>query len=199
MPHRSPGSALSDGARLVYESGGIAQAPWVYDSVRVISDSRFDRCILVGRREQNVRVSCTRGDTLFERDSDGGYRAARPIGENMEIVLPARAGGTLTFATGVRSTTRIDGRDVQYLLTTIQTRDSAGVVIRRLTEHYAPSLLTAVWGKFETPGPDGRLGNASEFVLAEIHDPADQRVSLRPSATRQARGSPPDPPTRRSR
>ena len=165
------GSSLKDGTRLVYESGGSTQAPWIYDSVRVISDHAFDRCILIGRREQEVRVSCSRGDTLFERSSDGVSRAARPIGENMELEVPGRAGGTLTFATGTLSTTRIQDQNIRYLPTTIITRDSAGAVTRRLTEHYALSLLTAIWGRFETPGPDREWRIAGDFLLAEIHGP----------------------------
>lgn len=163
------GSGLKDGTRLTYQSGGTAQAPWIYDTVRVISDGAFDRCILVGRREQDVRVSCSRGDTLFERSSDGVYRAVRPIGENMELEVPGRTGGTLTFTTGIRSTTRILGQTIGHLPTTIITRDSAGAVTRRLTEHYAPSLLTAIWGRFEVPDPDRQWRTAGEFLLSEIH------------------------------
>jgi hypothetical protein len=164
------GSGLKDGVGLVYESGGTAQAPWIYDSVRVMSDDPFDRCVMVGRRGQPARASCARGDTLFDRVDDGSYRPARPIGENMEVRVPGRSGMVLTFTTGVMSTRRIQGREVRYLATTIITRDSAGVVTRRLMEQYAPSLLTALSGTFETPEPAGGWRVASQFALIAVLD-----------------------------
>lgn len=164
------GSDLRDGMGLVYASGGIAQAPWIYDSVQVTSDAAFERCVMVGRRGQPARASCARGDTLFDGVDDGSYRPARPIGENMEIRVPGRSGTVLTFTTGVMSTQRVQGRAVRYMATTITTRDSAGVVTRRLTEQYAPSLLTALSGIFETPDPDGGWRVASQFVLIAILD-----------------------------
>lgn len=164
------GSDLRDGMGLVYESGGIAQAPWIYDSVRVMSDEAFDRCVMIGRRGQPARASCARGDTLFGRIDDGSYRPARPIGENMEVRVFGRSGTVVTFTTGVMSTQRVQGREVRYLATTITTRDSAGVATRRLTEQYAPSLLTALSGTFETPEPDGGWRVASQFALIAILD-----------------------------
>jgi hypothetical protein len=46
------GSGLSDGLTLVYESGGVAQTPWVYDSVHVVEREGFERCVRVARRGQ---------------------------------------------------------------------------------------------------------------------------------------------------
>jgi hypothetical protein len=162
------GSGLSDGIHLLYEADGARQSPWVYDSVRVVHADVFDRCVLIDRRGQAPRTSCARGDTLFERVGDGEYRPARPIGERMTLTLPGRNGSVLTFTTGVASTTRVGALELRELPTTIITVDSTGVPTRRLTERYAPALLTALAGTFETPHVDEGWRVASRFVLVEV-------------------------------
>jgi hypothetical protein len=87
------GSALKAGIELVYESRGVAQAPWVYDSVRVVERPDFDRCIVTQRRSQAARESCVRADTLFERGESNTYRAVRPIGPNWRSRDRACRGG----------------------------------------------------------------------------------------------------------
>lgn len=168
------GAALTDGVRLVYESRGAAQEPWVYDSVRVVVRDGFPRCVITHRRAQSVREHCARGDTLFERtDSEGpapaGYRAIRPIGPGMEMEVRGASGNVLHYVTGEAEVQRGPGTlEVAYLPTTIVTRDSGGTAVRRLREHYAPALLTALWGAFEQPDGAGGWTAVLEFSLAEV-------------------------------
>lgn len=164
------GDNLRSGVTLQYESGGAAQAPWTYDSVRVVVHDDYDRCVMVGRRDQPARTSCARGDTLFDRTPDGFYRPARPIGEDMVLRVPGGRGTTLTFTTGAIATQQIEGLVLRYLSTTITTRDSTGAITRRLTERYAPSLLTALSGIFEVPDDAGGWRVANRFTLVEIRD-----------------------------
>lgn len=162
------GSALSDGVHLVYESGGASQSPWIYDSVRVVANESFDRCIVVTRRGQTSRESCVRGDTLFERRAAGEYAAARPIGPDMELEVETASGDIMRYVTGSTDLRTISGEDVKYLSTTITTHAKDGTVKRRLREHYAPSLLTALWGVFEVPESADEWKIVQEFSLAEI-------------------------------
>lgn len=163
------GSALRDGVQLVYESGGVAQTPWVYDSVRVVVRAEFDRCVITQRRSQPVRESCVRADTLFERTAPAVYRAVRPIGPNMQLEVRSASGDILHYETRDLDIRRIAGAaEVAYLPTVIVTRTAAGGVTRRLREHYAPSLLTAIWGVFEAPDDSGGWTTVREFSLLEI-------------------------------
>ena len=166
------GSALSEGVELVYESGGVAQAPWVYDSVRVVERADFDRCIVTQRRSEPARESCVRADTLFERTEAGAYRAVRPIGPDMYVEVPSASGDVLHYSTGEIELRRFeDGLEVAALATTIVTYDRSGTITRRLHEHYAPSLLTAVSGVFEVPDESGGWTSVLEFSLSEVRRP----------------------------
>jgi hypothetical protein len=163
------GSALSDGIELVYESRGVAQAPWVYDSVRVVERQDFDRCVVTGRRSQPARESCVRGDTLFERSASDGYRAVRPLGPNMQLDVHTAAGDILHYTTREAGIERIaGGLEVVSLVTTIITRNASGTVTRRLRERYAPALLSAVWGVFEEPDESGGWRSGMEFSLIDV-------------------------------
>lgn len=163
------GSALSDGMQLVYESGGVEQAPWVYDSVRVASRDGFDRCVTVARRAQDPRESCMRADTLFERNAADAHAAARPLAPNMTLAVHTASGNTLHYTTADVATRSIaGGGDVQVIRTTILIRDSTGAVLRRLREDYAPALLTAAWGVFEEPDGVGGWRIVREFSLAAV-------------------------------
>ena len=165
------GSGLHDGIRLVYASGGAAQAPWIYESVRVVAREQFERCVVTVRRGQAERESCARGDTLFERRPSGEYAVARPIGPNMELEVHTAAGDALHYSTGPATRRQMSWDSVAYLPTTIITRNAAGSVTRRLREHYAPALLTALWGVFEEPEAAGGWRMVREFSLAEVQLP----------------------------
>ena len=162
------GNGLAGGVRLVYESGGARQAPWIYDSVRVVARRGFSRCVVVWRQGQAARESCVRGDTLFERAASGEYRAARPLGAGMQLDVRTASGAVMRFTTGSPAV-RIGpgGIEIPYVPTMIVTRDSTGSITRRLREEFAPSLLTALAGVFEEPEGDGwRVTRV--FTLAEI-------------------------------
>jgi len=163
------GSALGDGMKLVYQSAGVEQAPWVYDSVRVVERADFDRCVVVARAGQDPRESCMRGDTLFERSAAGAYTAVRPLGANMTLTVTAASGNVLEYETdGVVLLRTADGMDLPIVRTTILTRDSAGTIIRRLREDYAPTLLTAARGVFEEPDDDGGWRTTRMFALTGV-------------------------------
>jgi hypothetical protein len=169
----SIGSALSDDLRLVYESGGVAQAPWVYDSVRIVERDGFDRCVIVAIGSMAPRESCARRDSLFTRNAAGAFVATRPIGAHMELAVPAAGGNVLHYRTGEPDVQRVaGGLEVSVLPTTIVTRDAAGAIIRRLREGYAPALLTAVWGVFEEPDGAGGWTTVREFRLSNARRPA---------------------------
>lgn len=162
------GIGLSDGVQLVYASGDSRQAPWIYDSVRVVRHADFPRCVRVVRRGQRAQETCLRGDTLFERGATGDYRATRPVGPGMRLRTRTARGNTLDYQTGELVMRRgPDGADMVVIQTMIVTRDSTGTVTQRLREEYAPSLLTAIGGVFDVPDGDG-WRTTREFRLAEI-------------------------------
>ena len=169
------GAALHAGMQLVYESGGTAQAPWVYESVHAVERAGFGRCVGVARQGQAERESCVRGDTLFERQTSGEHTAVRPIGPGMELEFRTSSGSVLHYTTGDVSTRRIGDRTIAFVATTIVTTNAAGVVTRRLREEYAPALLTALWGVFEQPDGAGGWRTATEFRLVRIEQPQQHR------------------------
>ena len=162
------GSGLTDGTRLIYESAGVRQDPWVYDSVRVAERAAFDRCVRVFR-PAGTRESCARGDTLFEPGAGGELVPVRPIGPGMQLTVTAASGNVLHYSNGDASRRRSgDGVELAVVRTTIVTRDANGALLRRLREDYAPALLTAVWGVFEEPDGAGRWTAVREFSLAAV-------------------------------
>jgi len=176
VQHASIGSGLSDGLALVYQSAGVAQAPWVYDSVRVVEREGFERCLRIARRNQPVRETCVRDNTLFERTDTGQYRAARPIGPGMRLEVITASGQVMVYETGSSASRSIAGAvDVWFLPTTITTRGKDGVPVRRLREEYAPALLTALRGEFEEPDGEGGWRKVREFSLSEIRPLREDR------------------------
>lgn len=172
----SIGAGLSNGVTLVYESNGIAQAPWLYESVTLVERSEFDHCVLVTRAGQAARESCVRGDTLFERTGDAAHQPTRPIGPDMRFEVRGASGGVVAYQTGAMATRQItDGTEIVHFPTTILTRDPEGAAIRRLREEYAPSLLTALHGVFEEPDGNGGWRTVQEFTLTGIRDPEPRR------------------------
>ena len=163
------GSGLRGGLALVYESGGVAQAPWIYDSVQVVERQGFERCVRVERRGQPARETCIRNDVLFERTDEGQSRATRPIGPDMRLEVTSAAGLATLYETGTPASRSVGSTpDVMFLPTTITTRDKSGAVVRRLREEYAPALLTALRGEFEEPDGSGGWRQVRTFSLSEI-------------------------------
>jgi hypothetical protein len=178
------GSALSEGIELVYQSRGVVQTPWVYDSVRVVERRDFDRCVITQRRSQPPRESCVRGDTVFERTQSGTYRAVRPIGPNMQLEVRSASGDILHYTTEEAEIRRLaGGLEVTSLSTSIVTRNSSGTITRRLREHYAPSLLTAVSGTFEEPDESGGWRVVLEFSLIEVRRPGSSPSEAEPAGS----------------
>jgi hypothetical protein len=181
------GSSLGDGMQLVYESAGVEQAPWVYDSVRVVERAGFERCVVVARAAQEPRESCMRGDTLFERSAAGALTAARPIGANMTLTVTVASGNVLEYATDdVRLLRTHEGLDLPIVRTTILTRDPAGTIIRRLREDYAPTLLTAARGVFEEPDDAGGWRTVRVFSLSVVRPAEREPVRLEPTPASSA-------------
>ena len=173
-------TALVRGMELVYESNGVASAPWRVELVEH-NVSRGDRtgCVRVQfapggpRATTDVRVTCERDGVLFAWDSvRSSWRASRPIrpGGTLEV-----RGGTSvsTYTVGRAIADTIGGRAFRVLETTVVTRDSAGRATRRLRERYAPELGTATWGAFESPDWTAASGwrVATEFRLVAVREP----------------------------
>lgn len=165
------GAALFDGARLVYDADGVEQPPWHYDSVRVVARESFERCVAVFRTSPPERIYCVRGDTLFQTTATGALLPARPIGPRMSLEVATAAGGLAEYRTGAPGRRRVAGLDgeVGVIATTILTRDATGRTIQRLTEEYAPALLTALGGVFEAPdSATGEWRRLRTFTLKAV-------------------------------
>lgn len=164
----SIGSALESGTALVYESDGAAQAPWIYELVQSADREGFERCVRIERRGQPARETCLRDGLLFEPDQSGQFRAVRPIGPRMTLEVKAASGRTMLFETGARGTRQIGDAALEYVATTMTTRNTDGAIVRRLREEYAPALLTALRGEFEEPDGAGGWRAVRTFALVEI-------------------------------
>lgn len=153
-------SGLRTGSVLIYQTPDGRETPWIVDSA--IHDATLHGrpgCSRVsyapGGPSPNpeVRYTCIAGDTLYSwRASDSTWRPSRPIGTAEVLELPTRT-GRVRYVTAAAANDTIGGAVLRVILTTIETRDSAGTVIRRLRERFAPALGTATWGVFEVPDP----------------------------------------------
>jgi hypothetical protein len=95
---------------------------------------------------------------------------SRPIGEHMRLEKPLANGGRVVYETGARASHKIGETMYIGIPTTVTTYDSAGKVLRRLREDYAPALLTALRGVFEEPDANGwRV--TREFGLKRLTQP----------------------------
>ncbi len=167
---------LVAGMELVYESNG-AQNPWRVEVVER-NVARGDRtgCLLVRfapggpRRDADERVTCEADGTLYAWDSTAKrWRASRPLRPNDTLEL--RSATTLNrYTTGAEREETIGNLRVRVVETTIVTTDTAGRVVRRLRERYAPALGTATWGVFEVPdaSADGGWRVQVEFTLIAV-------------------------------
>lgn len=171
---RAEPTILVPGMELQYEANGQPGSPWRVESVeRDLAVAGREGCLRVRfapggpRPGPDVRTTCESDGVLWSLDSvSGSWRRSRPL-----VV-----GGTLELPTGPRRARYsvsgegravIGGHALRYLETTVLTVDSAGVALRRLREHYAPAVGTALWGAFEVPDGDGWTVQ-QEFRLTAI-------------------------------
>jgi hypothetical protein len=91
----------------------------------------------------------------------------------MTLTVTAASGKVLEYATDRVGLLRTgDGMELPIVRTTILTRDSAGTIIRRLREDYAPTLLTAARGVFEEPDDAGGWRTVRVFALRSVRPAA---------------------------
>jgi hypothetical protein len=172
----APGSQLTTGARLYYESGGQEGPPWTIVSVNDTTLGGMTACRAIvlqmdAARPAERRNWCTRGDTLFAWDTSAkAHRPLRPIGEGMRMEVPIARGGVVRYETRSFLDQTVSGTPVKVIQTVVITRDSTGRPRRRLREFYAPGLATATSGVFEEPDTAQAEGwkIQSSFKLARI-------------------------------
>ena len=174
VPQDAPASGLTDGMQLVYASNGQTGTPNVVDSVRRAGVRGGATCAIVfmggtaGRSAPEPAHYCARGDTLFLRDSvSDTWSPQRPIGVRMTIDFVRPNGNRVRYSTDTTSRATIGDRSFTVVHTTVLTMDSTGRPMRRLTERYAPALVTAVGGRFET-ADSSAVGGWRETQLFEL-------------------------------
>ena len=171
-------SGLRDGMLLIYGSNGKDGPPTVVDSVRperVQPGATCAALYMAARPDQPAQAAahyCARGDTLFLRDiATGAWVAQRPIGPRMTIDFTRPNGNRVRYSTDTTSRATIGDRSFVVIHTVVLTMDSTGRPLRRLTERYAPALVTAVGGRFETADSSASGGwrETQVFELRAIH------------------------------
>jgi hypothetical protein len=176
------GRLLGTGTRLWYSSDGKEGDPWTVE--RIVHDTTLgglDRCAVIQLRTSpsqttpEIRTWCVRSDSLFAWDAaQQSHRLLRPVGANMTVTIPSPRGGSATYTTGTMEEWRYADDAIsigtRVLPTEVVSRDSTGRVIRRLREHYALSLATAVSGVFEVPDSARTSGWREEraFTLTRV-------------------------------
>jgi len=166
---------------LQYEANGVAGAPWRVELVeRGLSLGGRTGCLRVRfaaggpRLVADERVTCEAGGVLYSWDTAGRtWRASRPVAPARTLNQPTRT-GAVQYSTAGASDEAISGLAVRVVETTVLTTDSAGRVVRRLRERFAPVLGTATWGEFEVPDSAAASGwrVTQEFRLVAIRRPA---------------------------
>ena len=149
-------SGLGPGTELEYESDGQAQAPWRIDSVRTAlrlrrgSDCADVHLRRAGQQAPESQRLCLAADTLYRWIAErGAWMVSRPIGRHMNWSTRQANGNVVRYETADTASERISGRTIPVIHTSVITTDSAGRPLRRLTERFAPSLVTATGGVFE--------------------------------------------------
>jgi hypothetical protein len=105
----------------------------------------------------------------------------------MTLTVTAASGNVLEYETDRVGLLRTgDGMDLPIVRTTILTRDSAGTIIRRLREDYAPTLLTAARGVFEEPDDEGGWRTTRVFALSGVLPAEPEPGTSDPSFTPRA-------------
>lgn len=158
-------SGLARGTELVYESSGRSQAPWRVDSLRTgLRLRKGADCIDVqlrraGQEAPDRQRLCLAADTLYRWIAERReWKVSRPVGRRMTWQSRQANGNVVRYETGDTASERISGRSIPVIHTTVTTTDSAGRPLRRLTERFALSLVTATGGVFEAPDSAARGG-----------------------------------------
>jgi hypothetical protein len=86
----------------------------------------------------------------------------------MSLDVAGTGGRTSRFITAGETVEEVSGHRLRVIETTVVTLDSAGTVLRRLRERFAPAIGTATWGAFEVPDGAGGWRLQREFRLAAI-------------------------------
>jgi hypothetical protein len=180
----APGSLLKPGMQLIYSSGDQDQPPWFIDSVRADNSLRPGAsCLVLHQRRQPGQAQpdesrlCLANDTLFSWNSERNeWRPQRPVRPGMVMEFTRPNGSKVRYEVGGTGQERVPGLAVDrvpVVFTTVTTMDSAGRPVRRLTELYAISLVTATGGEFEVADSSDADGWRSErrFRLREIRMP----------------------------
>jgi hypothetical protein len=172
---QEPGSQLRAGMQLLYK--GDADQLWTIDSLT--SDTTLGgvpHCVRMRLRtsaqgSSSTRAFCARAGVLQTYDAaTGQLRPARPLLPGSRLTTTAANGSTSVFVTDSLFVELAGGRAWDIVGTTVTTSDSAGRVVRRLREHFAPAILTATEGVFEVPDSTqpGGWRAVTRFRLDEI-------------------------------
>ena len=159
------GSGLAPGTELVYESRGRSQAPRRVESLRTgLRLRKGADCIDVqlrraGQQAPDLQRLCLAADTLYRWIAERReWKVSRPVGRRMTWQSRQANGNVVRYETGDTASESISGRSIPVIHTTVTTTDSAGRPLRRLTERFALSLVTATGGVFETPDSAAKGG-----------------------------------------
>jgi hypothetical protein len=174
----APGSALRPGMSLVYQSDGKAQPPWTVEAVTIAAPLKEGAsCSIVRLRRApgppepaDVRYCSEGGMLLVWSATQNAWTPQRPVSPGLTLTQPRPNGEVVAYVTGTVSDVSIGGITVSVIETTVTTQDATGRPLRRLREQYAPSLTTAVSGRFEVPDPNDVSGwrTTQAFELREI-------------------------------
>ena len=170
-------SGLAPGTELMYESNGQSQAPWRVDSLRTgLPLRKGSDCVdlqlrRAGQDAPDLQRLCLAADTLYRwMPARRDWAVSRPVGRRMTWLSRQGNGNVVRYETGEMASERISGRSIAVIHTTITTTDSTGRPLRRLTERFAPALVTATGGVFEAPDStaEGGWRRLQSFELRSI-------------------------------
>jgi hypothetical protein len=167
---------LQPGVELVYEAAGREGTPWRVEAVEAnLAIAGRVGCVRVRfaaggpRPGADVRITCESDGVLHSLDTlTGRWRADRPMRPQMSLDVAGTGGRTSRFITAGETVEEVSGHRLRVIETTVVTLDSAGTVLRRLRERFAPAIGTATWGAFEVPDGAGGWRLQREFRLAAI-------------------------------
>ena len=168
-----PGAALRDGLTFVVGTGEN-ETPWVVDSLtRGIAIGDHKTCVRfrlrIGTTPPVTRIFCHRGNELHTLRLDGELVSTRPIVPGTYTSRPSD-GSVVTFEVAAPSVDTISGIAIPVLPTVITTRDSTGRLIRRRTERFSVSHLTALSSTSSVPDSTkpGGSRQTQRFAISRI-------------------------------
>lgn len=171
---------LATGTVLVYTTPDGTDRAWVVEEATAdLAHAGRTGCMRVRYAAggptagPDERITCISGDSLLRWSvAATAWQLARPLAPRDSVDLPLRS-GLARYLTGDVSVDTISGLPVPVLATVILTIDTAGRVIRRLQERYAPGLGTATAGRFEVPDSTSPGGwrTTQAFGLSAIRRP----------------------------